>query len=497
LLVCATNVVFAQEESVSSLFEKALDADPADYGAIRTEIVGRGAEALHFLEERRAEASNWYERALAGALVLGVGSPKEYEEYQKEFDKWSNGRRPPSWGKPAIEHDYNLIREGEKAVPFLVEKLLKEVPHEVRDSTVLGRHTSHPVETATAFLTAIGGGTATRAVAAIVIYAEDIYDDPGYHSYWWFVESKRSGRQIYRLSKLPDTELVDQMIELIKQGSFGHLPGWLLGGLGEIAVPALTETMLRGKGETQRKAALALAWTGPAGMASLGRVFEEGPVSLHKDAVYALVVAEDRRAVRALIKALDSPDASVVGSAAAALGRLGDPAAIEPLLRALNEPRNWDTSASAIRGIARALAEFEEPRAFDRLAKLAKHEGLYVRRAAIKALPDVGGEKSLPILLELIKHEHEATRGDAARALGELGDRRAVTALIDALNDTDHMVRSGAAHSLGQIGDSQAIEPLRKMIEKSQRRVHEHESLARVAGAAIRKIEEVSASGDK
>jgi hypothetical protein len=35
------------------------------------------------------------------------------------------------------------------------------------------------------------------------------------------------------------------------------------------------------------------------------------------------------------------------------------------------------------------------------------------------------------------------------------------------------------------------------MIEKSQRRVHEHESLARVAGAAIRKIEEVSASGDK
>jgi hypothetical protein len=494
LLVCATNAVFTQEESVSSLFEKALEADPADYGAIRTEIVGRGAEALHFLEERRAEASNWYEKALAGALVLGVGSPKEYEEYQKEFDKWSDRRDAPGWGKPAIEHDYNLIREGEKAVPFLVEKLLKEVPHEVPDSTVLGRHTSHPVETATAFLTAIGGGTATRAVAAIVICAEDIYDVPSYHS-WWFVESKRSGREIHQSSKLSDTELSDRMVKLLKKGSFGHLPGWLLGGLGEIAVPALTETMLRGKGETQLKAALALAWTGPAGMASLGKVFEEGPVSLHKDAVYALVVAEDRRAVPALIKALDSPRISIVDSAAAALGRLGDPAAIEPLLRALNEPRNWN--ATGIPGIARALAEFKEPRAFDRLSKLAKHEGLYVRRAAIKALPDAGGEKSLPILLELIEHKHEATRGDAARALGELGDRRAVAALIDALNDTDHTVRSDAAHSLGQIGDSQAIAPLRKMIEKSEQWVREHESLARVAGAAIRKIEEVSASGDK
>jgi hypothetical protein len=35
------------------------------------------------------------------------------------------------------------------------------------------------------------------------------------------------------------------------------------------------------------------------------------------------------------------------------------------------------------------------------------------------------------------------------------------------------------------------------MIEKSEQWVREHESLARVAGAGISRIEEVSASGDK
>ena len=190
----------------------------------------------------------------------------------------------------------------------------------------------------------------------------------------------------------------------------------------------------------------------------------------------------DSRGVPALIKSLESDNLSLVGVAARALGEIGDPAAVEPLLKALENPRNWHSSGTALFGITGALAAFKEPKAFPRLSVLAKDENWLVRRAAIEALPAVGGEKSLSILLELVNHEHKSTRGDAAFALGKLGDSRAVPALIEALSDSESFVSSWAAWSLGEIGDPRALPYLQKMASRTK------EHLQRTANEAIRKI---------
>jgi len=60
-----------------------------------------------------------------------------------------------------------------------------------------------------------------------------------------------------------------------------------------------------------------------------------------------------------------------------------------------------------------------------------------------------------------LKHDDLYVRREAAKALGERGDARAVEPLIAALrNDGVSYVREEAAEALGKIGDARAVEPL-------------------------------------
>jgi HEAT repeat protein len=76
-------------------------------------------------------------------------------------------------------------------------------------------------------------------------------------------------------------------------------------------------------------------------------------------------------------------DSMVRESAARALGRIGDPRAVEPLIAALKEE---DGRSSA----ARAPGEIGDARAVEPLIFALKDEDIGVRSAAAKALDEIG-----------------------------------------------------------------------------------------------------------
>ncbi|MGN6556637.1 MAG: HEAT repeat domain-containing protein [Solirubrobacterales bacterium] len=141
--------------------------------------------------------------------------------------------------------------------------------------------------------------------------------------------------------------------------------------------------------------------------------------------VNALGKIGDPKAVERLSKVLVAdPSAQVRGMAALALGLLGDPSAIHFLKKTLSDPggnRMW-----AIRGLG--------------------------------ALRDRG---SVPWFIGYLDSTYEEYRQFAADALGDIGDQAAVQPLIKALGDSKWGVRQAAATALAKLEDPRALEPLR------------------------------------
>jgi len=133
-------------------------------------------------------------------------------------------------------------------------------------------------------------------------------------------------------------------------------------------------------------------------------------------------------AVEPLIKGLKKRDEGVRCGCAEALGKIGDPIAVEPLIDKLGD------------------------------------RGQYEVREGFK----------------LIYSQTMMT--SCAKALGNIGDARAVEPLIEILTDRDPSHREAAMWALGKIGDPRAIEPL---IERTNDRYH---GLCEIAGDVLNQL---------
>jgi HEAT repeat protein len=163
-----------------------------------------------------------------------------------------------------------------------------------------------------------------------------------------------------------------------------------------------------------------------------------------------------RRDVKGLVKALGyQRDLDVRCDAAYALGKIGDPCAIEPLIPVLQD-KDKDVHFAA----AWALGTLRDPRAVGSLiASLHDWRG-EIRARASGALVEVGEPAVEPLLIALMDKDL-SVRMAAAEVLGRIGDLRAVEPLIAVLNDNRYDdVCKVAMAALGKIGDSRALEPL-------------------------------------
>ena len=161
--------------------------------------------------------------------------------------------------------------------------------------------------------------------------------------------------------------------------------------------------------------------------------------------------------------------------AAAILGEIGDPSAVEPLVMALRDENN-DVRCQA----AGALAKFGRG-AVEPLTTVLADPDPDVRIVAAGVLGDIGDASAVEPLIGALRDENDDVRGAAAGALIRAGSA-AVDPLIGATKDSDRNVRLYAAGALKYIGDPRAIDALRDLTRDEDKDVRS------VAEDAIEKI---------
>lgn len=148
----------------------------------------------------------------------------------------------------------------------------------------------------------------------------------------------------------------------------------------------------------------------------------------------------------------------VRGSAVRALGRLGDPAVVEPLLDTVSGAR---TVPAAI--VAQSALRVG-PAAIPALHDAVREPDAAVRSVAVAVLGLERAIEAVPALVGVLAGDAEVTvRGHAARALGHIGDPRAVAPLVRAAHD-DPAIAGVTAIALGELGDASGVEALATLV---------------------------------
>ncbi|HXE74026.1 MAG TPA: HEAT repeat domain-containing protein [Candidatus Xenobia bacterium] len=188
----------------------------------------------------------------------------------------------------------------------------------------------------------------------------------------------------------------------------------------------------------------------------------------------------------------DDPDPDVRLAAVRALGLLGTPEAVAPLLELLeraemtvsipswqralisccqNHPALLLPALDRLSGTPRTLlmrvvAEVASPAILPNLLELAEDPDPQIRAHVARALGRLEGEEVRGCLQRLLHDRIWFVRVRAARALGVHGGWKAADLLLDALNDTGPDVRHAAGESLAA-----APLPLDELFEKARHRL--------------------------
>ena len=136
-----------------------------------------------------------------------------------------------------------------------------------------------------------------------------------------------------------------------------------------------------------------------------------------------------------LLLALASPDPGVRDHAAEELGKIADPRAIGPLLRALSD-EYWRVREYA----SWALGEIGDPQAGDALLGMLDDPVGDVQQSVRHALTKLRDTRLIPRLIQELSHPEEWVRYESALLLADIGDQSAI-APLELLADTHTNIR--------------------------------------------------------
>ncbi|MHA1377581.1 MAG: HEAT repeat domain-containing protein [Candidatus Helarchaeota archaeon] len=157
-----------------------------------------------------------------------------------------------------------------------------------------------------------------------------------------------------------------------------------------------------------------------------------------------------------LIQDLESSDLNRKINAIEELGQLGDPKAIKPLSKLINDT-NEQVRECSIWSLGRLKAS-------EILIKNLNHKVDSTRKFIVEVLGNIEEKIAVVPLIELLKDPDDEMRANAAWSLGKIGDRKAFEPLIKSLSDKSEQVRENAAWALGKLNDFRAIPHLLHII---------------------------------
>jgi HEAT repeat protein len=177
----------------------------------------------------------------------------------------------------------------------------------------------------------------------------------------------------------------------------------------------------------------------------------------HLSEVEALGELRDARAVPALLKALKDEDDGTGTRAAAckALGKIGDPRALEPLRQMPN-----GESEESFNPAAEAITSILKRSSVSILTHYLTDKDTRYRTAALQALKSNGSEAALDVFLAHYKNADAAERLSIINGLYGIDNPRIKEALRDSLNDPEPRVRFYAVSRLISEYGARDIAPL-------------------------------------
>jgi HEAT repeat protein len=203
---------------------------------------------------------------------------------------------------------------------------------------------------------------------------------------------------------------------------------------------------------------------GLIGLLSKGAdIYDNYNIDLHTRVVYALGILGDPLALDPLIKAYHEQHKYVRYAVIETLGQFHDPRALDILKEALCDPDDFNVRLAAVRSISR----LNDSHAIVPLIKAVYDDAVSVSREASKALdkllehPDAVQE----LITALIENRDDRVRIKAAKLLAGSRDPRAVEPLIKALRDENMGVRLEAVKGLKEFSDPGIVESLIQALE--------------------------------
>lgn len=148
-------------------------------------------------------------------------------------------------------------------------------------------------------------------------------------------------------------------------------------------------------------------------------------------------------AVRAFARALSADVPEFRMAAANALGRIGNPNAVGPLVKRLDDPDPHVRERAC-----HALGRISDPRSVGKLKERLADDHGAVKVAAADALGTIATGPALVALLDLLEDENPSIRRVAASALGNASSAKPVPRLAAALGDEHDTVRRAAVFSI-------------------------------------------------
>lgn len=207
----------------------------------------------------------------------------------------------------------------------------------------------------------------------------------------------------------------------------------------------------------------------------------------------------DPLAVEGLAAALKDPQENVRHAAAESLGKIRDRRGVAPLIECLQEDF-WTQYPAVV-----ALGEIGDPIAIEPLITLLEDEML--RQAVIRSLGKIGDPSAIPVLAGLLTKPDPETRDDTIAALvriqqqitsepasgveflpriaPSLQDEDVVTHLLDSLASAELEIRKNAVVALGWLRENRAIEKLIELLEDFELEEYVVGSLVSIGEAAL------------
>lgn len=169
-----------------------------------------------------------------------------------------------------------------------------------------------------------------------------------------------------------------------------------------------------------------------------------------------------QRTVEVLLRLLHDGDPVSRRTAAEALGKIGNPQAIEALVVALGDhsPNVREASVRSLGGVGQLDMGTRE-----QIAGLLTDPGESVRSAAAQTLASLDSVKEpWSLAVSQLAHSDPEVRRVVIQAFEGVDSPDAVTSIRDSLHDSDPRVRRAAAAVLGESGDSKVAELFREQL---------------------------------